>query len=84
VRRVVLDLEPQTYTPEQIRAVRKLLNVSQSIFAQLLGVSVKAVQKWERGGVPSDIACRFMDEIRRDPNYWKKRLKDSMKVQTAC
>ena len=83
-RRVVLDLELQTYTAEQVKAVRTLLNASQSIFATLLGVSVKAVRKWEAGGTPSDMACRFMDEIRRNPSYWQARLKESMKIQSRC
>ncbi|MCD4728436.1 MAG: helix-turn-helix domain-containing protein [Pirellulales bacterium] len=81
IRRVVLDLEPQKYSAEQVKAVRTLLNASQSVFARLLGVSVKAVRKWESGGRPSDMASRFMDEIHRNPSYWKDRLKESIKVQ---
>lgn len=81
VRRVVLDLEPQEYSAEQVKAVRTLLNASQSILARFLGVSVKAVRKWESGGKPSEMACRFMDEIRRNPSYWKARLRESIKVQ---
>ena len=59
-------------------------SVSQRIFAQFLGVSVDAVQSWEGGvNTPSDMACRFMDEIRFNPEYWRKRLMESMsqKVQ---
>jgi len=82
-RRVVLDLEPHSYDAEHIRATRRILNASQEVFAQFLGVSVKAVRKWEGGGTPSDIACRFMDEIRRNPGYWKSRLKESVKIRTV-
>jgi DNA-binding transcriptional regulator YiaG len=83
-RRVVLDLEPHAYTAEQVRAVRKLLNASQSVFAQFLGVSVKAVRKWESGSTPGDMACRFLDEIRRNPNYWRARLKESISVHSLA
>jgi hypothetical protein len=44
------------------------------------------VQAWESGvNTPSDMACRFMDEIRHNPEYWQKRLSESIsrKVETA-
>jgi DNA-binding transcriptional regulator YiaG len=82
-RRVILDLKLQTYTAEQVKATRQLLNASQVLFAQFLGVSVNAVRKWESGKAPNDMACRFMDEIRRNPEYWIRRLKDSIRVRTA-
>jgi DNA-binding transcriptional regulator YiaG len=83
-RRVILDLEPHTYTADQVRATRRLLNASQELFAQFLGVSVNAVRKWETGKPASDIACRFMDEIRRNPEYWRIRLKESIKVRPTA
>jgi len=27
------------------------------------------------------VACRFMDEIRRDPSYWLARLRESTVVK---
>jgi len=76
-RLVELDLRPTTYDPEQIKRIRELLQASQKVFAQFLGVSVKAVSSWEQGvNRPSDMACRFMDEIRANPSYWMKRLRD--------
>ena len=83
VRRVVLDLHPKSYTPTQVKSTRQLLQASQVLFAQFLGVSVKTVRAWEQGKSPSDMACRFMDEIQRDPAHWRKRLKESMRVKTA-
>jgi putative transcriptional regulator len=82
-RRVILDLERHTYTAGQVKATRKLLNASQVLFAQFLGVSVKAVRKWESGKTPGDMACRFMDEIRLNPEYWRKRLRESIKTRAA-
>lgn len=81
-RRLVLDLEPQVYGPKEVLATRKQLLVSQALFAQFLGVSPKTVRAWEQGKVPSDMACRFMDEIQRDPEYWRARLKRAAKVKT--
>jgi putative transcriptional regulator len=80
-RRLVLDLRPQTYKPKDVVATRTLLKASQALFAQFLGVSPKTVRSWEQGKTPSDMACRFMDEIRRDPDYWVKRLHQAAKVK---
>jgi hypothetical protein len=55
---------------------------SQAIFAQLLGVSPKTVRAWEQGvNVPHEASCRLMDEVRRDPAYWRKRLSDAIVVR---
>jgi putative transcriptional regulator len=77
-RRVELRLEPTIYAPATVKHTRALLKASQAVFARLLGVSVNSVRAWEQGiNVPSSIACRFMDEIRRDPAYWIERLKSA-------
>jgi putative transcriptional regulator len=36
-------------TPPDIRAIRKKLNVSQSEFALMIGVSTSTLQNWEQG-----------------------------------
>ena len=78
-RKVVLDLLPMSYDPALVKKTRAILSVSQSIFAQFIGVSIDTVQAWESGvNVPKDMACRFMDEIRHNPTYWRKRLMDSI------
>lgn len=75
-RVVELDLGQTTCDPHTVRQTRKLLHASQGVFARFLGVSVKTVRAWEQGvNTPSDMACRFMDEIRRDPPYWLRRSK---------
>ncbi len=74
-RKVVLELEPTPYDPKLVKKTRAILGASQAIFAKFLGVSVDTVQAWERGdNVPSDIACRFMDEIRQSPKHWRTRF----------
>ena len=81
-RTVVLDLSPVIYGPETVKGTRRLLRASQGILAQFLGVSVKAVRAWEQGvNTPSDIACRFMDEIQRNPDFWRKRLLESVTIK---
>jgi len=83
-RKIVLDLEPTEYTPALVKDARAKLGVSQPLFAQFLGVSVGAVQAWERGEkTPKDIACRFMDEIRNDPAYWRERFLEFARPRSA-
>src|SRR5262245_7621364 len=78
-RRIVLDLEPTSYNAAQVKKTRELLGASQGVFARLLGVSVKTVRAWEQGvNPPNPMACRFMDEIRRQPAYWINRLKEAV------
>jgi putative transcriptional regulator len=84
-RKVTLDLLPVPYSPKTVKSTRKLLMVSQGVFAQFLGVSVKTVRAWEQGRtVVGDMACRFMDEIQRNPEYWRKRLRESIRVKEGC
>jgi putative transcriptional regulator len=76
-RVVELDLHPTVYDRKMVRDTRRMLRASQAVFALFLGVSTKTVRAWEQGlNVPSDIACRFMDEIRLNPDYWLKRLQE--------
>ena len=82
--RVILNLDPQDYDPAMVKRTRKLLRVSQSLFAQFLGFSASAVRAWEQGINPVPLpACRFMDEIQRNPPYWKQRLQESV-VEKQC
>lgn len=82
-RRVVLDLRTRTYSAKDVKKTRGLLKASQALFAQFLGVSAKTVRAWEQEKAPSDMACRFMDEIQRNPDYWRGRLKESAKIKTS-
>ncbi len=83
--KVVLVLEPQAYDPEKVQATRQMLRASQAIFAQFLGVATQAVQSWEQGNKqPSNMACRFMDEIRGNPEYWRGRLRQCVQPKTPA
>lgn len=87
VRTLTLNVAPGEYTAERVKETRALLNLSQPLFAQFLGVSPKAVMAWERGVQPSGTARRFMDEIRGDPDHWRQRLQEatrSMSLDTRA
>jgi putative transcriptional regulator len=75
VRHVQLDVEPHSYTPEQVRQVREQLSMSQTLFARFLGVDANTIRSWEQGTrVPSAMARRFLDEIKASPEHWSRRL----------
>jgi putative transcriptional regulator len=75
VRRVKLNLEPRRYAPDEIKWTREeQLRVSQAVFAQLVGVSVKAVEAWESGkNPPSGPVCRLLEEININPMAFLER-----------
>lgn len=76
-RTIELNIESHACPPASVKATREALGLSQALFARFLGVSVKSVSAWEQGAKsPSDLACRWMDEIRRDPDYWRQRIRD--------
>jgi len=77
-RQIRLDLKPSEYPPALVEKTRKLLGLSQPLFARCLGISAKTVRAWEQGvNTPHPMACRFMDEIRRNPDYWQQRLREA-------
>ena len=83
-RTVELHFPSVSYKPETVKATRRLLGTSQAMFARFLGVSVKTVRAWEQGiNEPSDMACRFMDEIRSNPEYWIERLRRSLVMKES-
>ncbi|MEM1062928.1 MAG: hypothetical protein AAF532_02885 [Planctomycetota bacterium] len=83
-RKIILDLQPTVQTPDDVRDVRAVLDVSQAVFAEFLGVDVKTVQAWEQGiNKPSKMAVRLLDEIRLSPDHWRKRLSESIRPVEA-
>jgi putative transcriptional regulator len=63
--------EPSNYDARKVKKVRAGLNVSQAVFARLVGVSDVLVRSWERGvRRPAPIACRLLDQIRAYPGQF--------------
>lgn len=54
------------YGPDDVRRIRQKTQMSQAVFAKLLGTRVKTVQKWEQGqSKPSGPARRLLDVVDR-------------------
>lgn len=72
--------EPKSFSAKSIKKLRQKLNVSQSIFAQIIGISVNALRNWEQErNKPSTIACRFLEIIENDPKLFLKQA-ENMKI----
>lgn len=51
-----------------VKDIRLSLNMTQGIFAAVIGVSVKTVEAWEAGtNTPSGIARRMLSLLKSDP-----------------
>lgn len=78
MRTVELHLEPREYGAEDVLKVRERLKASQSVFAKLLGVSIKTVQAWEQGNnPPPPMARRLLENIDENPLPWEQKLRDA-------
>jgi len=64
---------PKKYTAEEIREIRKRLNMSQGFFAEVIGVSKKTVESWEYGrGIPNGAASRIITIAEKDPDALRR------------
>lgn len=55
-----------TPTPDQIRARREKLGLSQEKFAQRIGVSVESVRSWESGRrIPGEVNVEKMSTLEK-------------------
>jgi putative transcriptional regulator len=63
------------YSANDVRRVRGLFRMSQTVFADFLGVDANTIQSWEQEARPvSNLARRFLSEIEADPEYWQQRI----------
>lgn len=84
IRTYKAEFTCRDYGPDDVHRVRRLLGMSQVLFARFLGVDPNTVRSWEQGArLPSPIARRFMGEIEEDPEYWRRRIARSL-VQGAA
>jgi len=62
-----------TYTAGEIREIRAQHSMTQRLFAEALGVSVKTVESWEAGtNHPSGIASRMLELLGQDNTFFER------------
>ena len=61
------------YNPAEIKDIRVKAGMTQVVFAQFMGVSVKTVEAWEAGrNQPIGSACRLLHLTKADPAFPQK------------
>jgi len=66
--------KPSAFTPTRIRSIRRRLNVSQPVFAELLNVTKATACKWEQGlRKPSGSALRLLEIAEKQPQVLVER-----------
>lgn len=68
------DLPPE-FNKTEVKAVRERLNVSQPIFAKILGVSSDTVKAWERGAnKPHGSSARLIQIAEKNPQAFQEMM----------
>ena len=71
--RDTLRREHTRMSPDEIKAVRKALGVTQRDLAELMELEVALVRDWEKGDrFPTKAHCDKMEALRKDPPPRKK------------
>ena len=70
-RKTTLSILPlDTFTPAEIKGIRNDAGLTQALFAQYMGVSVKTVEAWEAGrNQPDGAARRLLAITRENPSF---------------
>ncbi len=77
---VKIPENPPIFNKEKVKAVREQLNVSQPIFAKILGVSDDTVKAWERGAnTPSGSSARLIQIADKDPKVFQEIMQSLTK-----
>lgn len=75
LRNMTLEIPdvPPEFTKLEVKAVRERLNVSQPVFAKILGVSDDTVKAWERGAnKPSGSSARLIQIAKKNPQVFQE------------
>lgn len=60
----------ESFSAEEIKEIRKSTGLTQWLFAQYMGVSVKTVEAWEAGrNTPNGTACRMLAITKANPAF---------------
>ena len=70
-KKTTMTIQPlESFSSKEIKAIRAETGMTQALFAQYLGVSVKTVEAWEAGrNQPEGAARRMLALTRRDPGF---------------
>ena len=71
-----VEIPHSSISPQEIKQIRSLMDVSQSIFAKLLNVSLSSVRQWEQGHrKPSGSTIILLELLQKNSSLLNYRLK---------
>lgn len=74
--------KPKEFTPEDIKEIRKKLQLTQRMFSLILGVSSKTIEAWERGtNRPNGSARRLLTIYSQHPNIALSEMIENNKYE---
>ena len=74
-RRGEVELEQVWPKPIDVKAIRKLVKMSQAEFSRAYGIGKRALQEWEQGGRQPDSAARaYLTVIAKEPAMVRRAL----------
>lgn len=74
-QRGTIELEQVWPKPVDVKAIRKLVKMSQTEFSRAYGISKRALQEWEQGGRQPDSAARaYLTVIAKEPGVVRRAL----------
>ena len=70
-KKTIRTIKPlERFTSSEIKEIRASTGLTQVLFAQYMGVSVKTVESWEAGtNHPDGAACRLLSITRQNPTF---------------
>lgn len=69
-RHTLIVDELQDFTPQEIRSIRISAKMTQSLFAMVIGVSIKTVEAWEGGrNKPDGAARRLIGLLKKNSKF---------------
>lgn len=76
VRTRKITIKPiPSFTAQEIKSIRTNIEMTQAVFAQVLGVSKKTVEAWEAGtNVPNGSAMRLLQLFVENPALAKEEI----------
>ena len=70
-----IELEQVWPKPVDVKAIRKIVRMSQAEFSRAYGISKRALQEWEQGGRQPDSAARaYLTVIAKEPAVVRRAL----------
>jgi len=70
-----VEIQKVQFTTDQIIAIRKQMNLSQTVFARVLNVSASSIRQWEQGKrKPSGSTKVLLELLEKSPHLLDYRL----------